>query len=87
MIQIILVVYGLVLFVNALFEKWGLWDKIALLGAVCKHKKIYELAQCRFCLLFHTGWIITLIYCLFNGFEAGFLITPFVVTGLITTKK
>ena len=87
MAQIIFVIYGLILFINALFEKWGWWEKLALIGSVAKIKTFYELTQCRFCLLFHISWIITLIYGILFGLKWELLLVPFVVSGLTTLKK
>lgn len=87
MAQIIFVIYGFILFINALFEKWGFWDKLALIGSVSKLKWFYQLTQCRFCLLFHLSWIITLIYGFMFGLKWELLLVPFVVSGLLTLKK
>lgn len=53
MIQSIFVVLGLVYFLDALFDKWGVYEMIAQYGSKAKRKFIYDLCFCRFCQLFH----------------------------------
>ncbi|QHB40979.1 hypothetical protein HWC99_gp48 [Flavobacterium phage vB_FspS_tant8-1] len=78
----IFVILGLVHFVNALFEKWGIWDKLLLVGSISKNRFFYDLTQCRFCLLFHLSIIFTLIHSICFGFNIHDLLIPFVVLGL-----
>lgn len=84
MIEAIFVVVGLVLFFNQLFEKWGIWDWIQKEGSESNFETIFKLTSCRFCLLFHLSWIVTLIYGCFNSFGWSLLIVPFIVSGLIS---
>lgn len=82
MIQTILIVLGLLHFIDALFEKWNIWENVLQFGCNSKHKFIYDLCFCRFCLLFHLGWIITFLYGCFYSFSFDLMIVPCVVTGI-----
>ena len=87
MIQTIFVVLGLLHFLDGLFEKWNWWN---LLGEKCihaKHKLIFDLCFCRFCLLFHLSWIITILYGAFSSFSFDLVIVPFIVSGLTRLKE
>jgi hypothetical protein len=82
MIQSIFVVLGLVYFLDALFDKWGVYEMIAQYGSKAKRKFIYDLCFCRFCQLFHIGSFITIVYGVFSAFSFDLVIVPFVVSGL-----
>lgn len=83
----IFVILGLVHFVDAIFEKWGIWDKLLLIGAMVKNRFFYDLTQCRFCLRFHLSVLFTLIHSIFFGFNIQDLLIPFVVLGLTNLIK
>jgi len=83
MIESIFVVMGLTMFVNQIFEKYGIFEWIQKVGSGSSSETIFQLTSCRFCLLFHLSWMITLVYCLFNDVGWSILIVPFVVSGLI----
>jgi hypothetical protein len=83
MTQEIFIVLGLVMFVDALFEKWGVWEYIAKVGSGSSSETIFQLSQCEFCLKFHLSVVLTLILSIFVGFEWSILIVPGVVSGLI----
>lgn len=85
MIQHILIVMGLVLFIEALFDKWGFWYDLHEYG-VKKNRFVYDLTSCMFCVRFHLSWITTLILCLLTGFEDYSILIPFIVSGLTTLK-
>lgn len=87
MIQSILVIYGLVLFLDALFDKWGIWFRLEEWGASSETKFIYKLTNCRFCTLTHLSTILTIIYFAFAGCSWEALVVPFVVSGLLTLKR
>jgi hypothetical protein len=82
MIEKIFVIFGLVLFLNRLFEKLFVWEWIQKIGSESSSENIFKLTSCRFCLLFHCSVIITLIYSCFGSFGWDVLIVPFVVSGL-----
>jgi len=83
MIQSVLIVACLVYFVDAMFFKFNVWENIKVFGANnAKSMFIFKLSFCRFCLMFHIGWIITVLYGLFFGFEWSLLLVPFIVAGL-----
>lgn len=83
MIEAIFVVMGFVIFLDKLFEKWFIWDEIEKCGSESNFEWFFNLTRCRFCLLFHLSWIVTLIYAGFNPFGWGIFAVPFVVSGLI----
>lgn len=83
LLQTIFVVTGLVLFIDVLFEKWDVWGHLDWLASKTSTEFIYTMLTCRFCVLFHVGWILTIIYGLFAGFSGALLIVPFVVGGFI----
>lgn len=85
LLQTIFVVLGLTLFINALMEKWNLWDDIARFGSNSKSKFFYQLTTCRFCLLSHIGLVVTCIVGIFGGLSVSWsvLIVPMVVSGFI----
>lgn len=82
MIQTTLIVFGMVHFIDALFKKWFVWDWIEQQGSKANSKFIFDLSFCRFCLLFHLGWIVTLIVACFGHATWSWLIVPFIVSGL-----
>ena len=82
MIEKTLVVLGLVLFMNQLFEKKEIWNWIQQRGSISRSEWIFKLTSCRFCLLFHIAWMLTLVYSVFNSFEWDMLMVPFIVSGL-----
>lgn len=87
MIEIILLALGLWGFLDGLFEKWNIWDWIALKGSQSKIGLIYKLSQCRFCLNFHISIIITLILGVILSFSWGMLIVPVICSGIIHLMK
>lgn len=82
MIQTIFVVLGLTYLVDALFDKWNVWGWIVENGVNTKSKFIFELSICRFCLMFHLSWMITILYGAFSSFSCDLIIVPFIVGGL-----
>ena len=87
MIQIVFVVLGLVYFIDALFTKWNWWDKLAQIIIKVKYKFVYELLNCRFCLMFHLSCMVTIVYGTINGFSNDLFLVPILVSGLINLKE
>lgn len=83
MIQKILVIVGLLLFINQIFKKFEIWDFLKDVGAESGTKWFYRMTYCRFCLLFHISCILTLIQSIFTGLNWDALLVPFVSMGLI----
>jgi hypothetical protein len=83
MILNILIILGVVNFIDALFIKFGIWDLIALEGSKVNSEFVFQLSRCEFCLKFHLATVSTLVLICFTGFEWGVLIVPVVVSGLI----
>jgi hypothetical protein len=82
-IESIFIVFGLVWFTNAMFEKLNIWDDISRIGSNTSSEWVFKLTSCQFCVLFHIGWMWTIIVGAFNGFSWALLIVPFVVGGFI----
>lgn len=82
MIQTILIVFGLLHFVDAMFRKFSVYEKIEYLGSRSKFRIIYDLICCRFCIQFHLCWMLTITLGAFSGFSFDLLVVPFVVLGL-----
>lgn len=82
MIQATFIVFGMVHFINALFEKTGVWDWIEQQGSKANSKFIFDLSFCRFCLLFHLGWITTVVVACFGHATWSWLTVPFIVCGI-----
>lgn len=82
-LQTIFIVFGLVMFINAIFEKWSVWDDISRIGSNTTSEFLFKLTTCRFCLLFHIGWIVTIVVGLFGTFSWPLLAVPFIVGGFI----
>lgn len=87
MIQTIFVVFGLLYFVEALFSKWNWWEMLEEKSIHVKHRVIYDLLNCRFCLMFHLSWMITIVYGQMTSFSWDLVIVPFVVGGLTRLKE
>jgi hypothetical protein len=82
MLQSILIVAFLVYFIDAIFVKHHVWEKIKVWGSYAKIQFLFELSFCRFCLMFHIGVIITVFYGFVFGFDWTLIIVPFAVAGL-----
>lgn len=103
MIQPIIILLGIVYFIDAIFNKYHVWKLIEKKGSK-QSKFVYKLTSCRFCMNFHLNWIVILMLGFFSellGFFSesqnalGFfselsieiVILPFVVSGLINFIK
>lgn len=87
MVQEIFVVLGIVGFTDAIFEKWSIWSWLSKTASMSKYKFFFYLLICRFCMMFHISWMITVIYGLFDGFSWRLVVVPMVVSGLIHLKS
>lgn len=82
----ITIILGLVLFIDNIFRKYYVWHRIAKAGAKqSKSYFLYQLAQCQFCILFHVCTCLSLLYGWVTGFDLTIFLTPFVVSGILTT--
>lgn len=82
-IEIILIVTMLVAFVDAINEKHYLYDKLHKRFSNTKSKFIYKLTSCQFCIRFHLGWILFVLFTILDIFNLTYLLIPFCVAGLI----
>lgn len=87
MILSIITVFGLMLFAEALLDKWGFYSAMYDYAAKTKTRFIFDLLTCNFCVRFHIVWIITVIYGAVAGYEWHLFAVPFVVSGFLTLKK
>lgn len=71
-------------FVDAILQKFNLWKDIEFWGSNTDSELIFQLTSCRFCVMFHLGWILTVAVGLFLGFSWSMLVVPFVVSGLVS---
>jgi len=78
----IIIILGLLYFIDALLDKFLIWNWIERKGSKVKFKFMYLLSQCRFCIMFHIGWILTLIYGAITVFKIELIVVPFVISGL-----
>ena len=87
MFQNIIILVGLMGFLEALFIKFSVWTKLEFIGSKSKYKLIYKLLSCRFCFKFHISWIIYALL-VFLGFLKDFnLLVLLSVNGLIFYSK
>lgn len=77
----IVIVLGLVYFVQSLLMKWRFYDWFSE-WAVDKGKFFYRLSNCHYCMTFWTCVFCSLIGVTFRVLELSFLLTPFVVFGV-----
>ena len=61
MITSILIVIGLNFFIDAIFEKFEIWDLIEEKGSK-RSEFVFKLTSCRFCLHFHINWILIVLF-------------------------
>lgn len=81
-IQSIIIITGLVMFLNEMFVKFNVYGFMEKMAADAKTKFMNELLQCRFCIRFHLTWITTIAYGGFCGFFWLLVVVPFVVSGI-----
>lgn len=85
--ETIIIILGLVAFVDQLLIKWSVWYRLEQFTSKQNSKFLHSAATCRFCLLFHLGLIVSAVYGLATGFNITLYLTPFVVSGLLTLSK
>lgn len=83
MIEQLITIIGIVVFIDLLFGKWEIWNKLYEWSTKSKSKFIYKLFKCRFCLMFHLSFITTLIYASVFGFSHEQIFIPLISTSLI----
>lgn len=82
MVQSVLLVLGAVHFLDALFDKWGFWNKLSEYGSQSRFRLVYDLTNCKFCIMFHLSVLITIAFGAIWSFSMGLVAVPFVVGGL-----
>ena len=83
----IIIVLGIVNFLDGLFQKWNIWNWLSKIGSETSSRFIYDLTTCKICLTFHLSILVTLLMGASCGFEWGLFTVPFVVVGLTTLLK
>lgn len=87
MLEAIFIVLGLTMFIEALFEKWNLWDDFARLGSRSDFEFVMKLTSCRFCMMFWLSVLVTFFYWITHEFFWGLFIVPFVVSGFNQLRR
>ena len=87
MIQLIIVVTGIVSFIDAIFEKFYVWSRLQEVAANQESKFIFRLASCAFCIKFHMCVFIVSFLGLIIGFEPFFVLVPIVSSGIMYLIK
>lgn len=87
MIEPILITLGMANFVDLLFSKFQVWEKLFEWSFKGKSKFLYDLFSCRLCTIFHLSWIVTVIYGLVAGFFWALLLVPYIICGITTIIK
>lgn len=82
---IIILVLGLVAFINGVFNKYDLYTKIGLWSSRQGSKFLYKAGNCKFCISAYLSIIVTIIVSLFVGFQWEHLGVPFAVAGLLNS--
>lgn len=82
MLNLLLFVFGMQYFTDAIFDKWFVWDYIEEKGTNANWEWLYNLSFCRFCLLFWVSVVWTLFGCLLFGYNLNVIAVPFVVKGI-----
>lgn len=88
MIELFLIVLGLVAFVDVIFNKYDVWQKIEIvilrLAEKTKIRLFFELAFCVFCQRFWIGVLATITFSILLGFNWTHILVPFMVAGIYT---
>lgn len=89
LIKTVLIVWGFLGTINALFDKFNVWDMLAKEGSLSNSTIFYKLTQCQFCINFWITVLITIATICFNPFNWVVLNVPFIVIGIthLTTKR
>lgn len=83
----ILILTGIVLFVDTLFDKWNFWHWFETFGQNQTWSIwLYNLTQCRFCCLFWMTNLIWLWAAIFGFLQWTTFPVVFIVAGLTTLK-
>lgn len=80
MIELIFFLLGFIAFLNAFFEKTGVWSFLYKKSAKTRFKLVYKLLSCHFCMMFHLCWIVSIPIVLFFD-EISVFMLPFCVIG------
>lgn len=91
MTEKILCVFGILAFLDALFNKWNTYDSIEVflvnLSERTKIKLIFNLAFCMFCQRFWMTVIITLLFGFFSEFTFDMIFVPLICSGIFNLIK
>lgn len=82
-IEIIIIIATLIAFVDALDRKHGIYDWFHKRCANTGSKLLYRLSSCQFCIRFHLGWILFVLFSILDLFNITYLLIPFGVAGLL----
>lgn len=82
LLEIILLV-GYVSFIEALFDKFQIWNKLELLAITAPNRILHELLNCRFCLRFWLSVLTYVVLCVFSYVNGVNLAVLIVSNGII----
>lgn len=84
-----LIIYTVLMvgFFDALLSKFHAYSKFEKFASTTDSKLLYQLSKCKFCILFHLGWITSMLVIPFIYFDAIVLLTPFAVSGALKLIK
>ena len=83
MIDILIIVIALISFLDAIFEKIGMWEMLQKAAADQESKFLYKLSSCRFCIKFHMSVIMVVTIGFVDGFNLNLVTIPFLASGLM----
>lgn len=86
MSQLLIFIYlcGIVSFIEALFDKFYVWDLLNKKASESKSLFLYNLTSCRFCIRFHLTWLIYMLFIVFDLVLQDQVFAIFAVSGLLT---
>jgi hypothetical protein len=87
--EIILITYTVLMvgFFDALLSKFDVYGRFEKYASNDAPKLIYKLSKCRFCILFHLGWVSSVVVIPFVIYDITIILTPFVVSGALKLIK
>lgn len=74
-------------FFDGLLSKFKAYDRFEVFASGRESKLIYQLSKCRFCIMFHLGWITSCLVFPFVYFDILTWLTPFAVSGALKLVK
>ena len=86
-LEIIIYTVLMVGFFDGLLLKFDVYGRFEKYASGNVPKLLYQLSKCKFCILFHLGWISSLVVIPFVYFDVHIFLTPFAVSGALKLIK